>query len=390
MSTAGFTVWLILAIAELPAVGLIAVASRRHGEGRHDDAVRAVYEAFWLGIGVAFAVGGVGLVGLPGLFAIMGTDAEVTAQGAAYLAVYLAGAPVVFSYFVMDSAFRAAGDTRTPLILLAVSLGLNMVLDPLLILGIGVFPRLGIQGAALATLVTRTVGCLLGFRWLVARRLAGRSRARAGQMWDMARIGLPVAAGGATFSVVYILLTRITSEFGTPALAALGVGHKVESLSYMTCVGFGMAAATAVGQNMGAGDRGRAELAGRLATRYAVMVTGAVGLAFLLVPGPLVGLFTHDPDVIRAGSSYLRIVSIAQLFMALEMVFQMGMEGAGYTAPGMIASVVLTVLRLPLALVLRGPLGVAGIWWSISATAIGRGAAVGWIWRLGRWKLREV
>ncbi len=390
VSTAGFMVWLILSMAELPAVGLTAVASRRHGERRPERAAAAVYRAFWLGLALSVAIGVAGLLFLSHLFDLMATPPEVTVQGGGYLAVYLAGAPIVFSYFVMEAAFRAAGDTRTPLVLLGVSLGLNTILDPLLILGLGPFPRMGIQGAALATLVTRALGCVVGYRWLIRRGLVRRVTPSVAPILHMAGIGLPVAAGGALFSFVYVVLTRFTSAFGTPALAALGVGHKVESLSYMACIGFGLAAATAVGQNLGAGSRERAVASGQVALAYAVALTGVAGLAFFVVPGPLMRIFTADPAVIAAGSSYLRIVAVAQVFMALEIVLLMAMEGAGYSLVPWIPSSLLTVLRVPLAPVLSRPLGLVGIWWTISGTSILRGVVVAWIWRRGVWKNRSL
>jgi putative MATE family efflux protein len=383
-------VWILLSMAELASVGLTAVASRRHGERRPDRAAVAVYRAFWLGLILSIVIGVAGLLMLWPLFQLMATPSEVTVQGSSYLAVYLAGAPIVFTYFVMEAAFRSAGDTRTPLVLLAVSLGLNTVLDPLLILGIGPFPRLGIQGAALATLVTRAAGCLVGYRWLVQRGLVKRAMPSLRPILQMAWIGLPVAAGGALFSFVYIVLTRFTSQFGTAALAALGVGHKVESLSYMACIGFGLAAATAVGQNLGAGSKERAVASGRVATMYAAALTGLAGLAFLLVPEHLMSVFSSDPEVIAAGTSYLRIVAVAQVFMALEIVLQMSMEGAGYSLVPWIPSSILTLLRLPLAPILSRSMGLAGIWWTISGTGVARGIAAAWIWRRGRWMDRTI
>jgi putative MATE family efflux protein len=390
VSTAGFTVWMMLSMAELSAVGLTAVASRRHGERRPEEAAAAVYRAYWLAVALSVVLGLAGLLALWPLFSLMATPPDVTVQGSGYLAVYLAGAPIVFTYFVMEAAFRSAGDTRTPLVLLAVSLGLNTILDPLLILGIGPFPKMGIQGAALATLVTRAFGCFVGYRWMVQRGLVRRSVPSLRPILQLAWIGLPVAAGGALFSFVYIILTRYTSQFGTAALAALGVGHKVESLSYMACIGFGLAAATAVGQNLGAGSKERAVLSGRVATGYAVVLTGLAGLAFLLVPGHLMRVFTPDPAVIAAGTSYLRIVAVAQVFMALEIVLQMSMEGAGYSLIPWIPSSVLTLLRVPLAPLLSRPFGLVGIWWTISGTAVARGVAALWIWRRGRWVDRTV
>lgn len=381
---------MLIAIAELAAVGLTAVAARRHGERNRDLAARVVFDAFGLALILAAVVSIGGLLTLPWLFSIMATPEAVTVQGAGYLTVYLTGVPILFTYFVMGAAFRAAGDTRTPLYLLALAVGLNILLDPLLIFGFGPFPRLGIQGAALATIMTRALSLAIGLTWLVRRGLVRRGPLRVPELRKMFRIGLPVSAAGVVFSAVYIVLTRITSQFGTPALAALGVGHKIESLSYMACIGFGVAAATVVGQNLGAGKPERARRGGWIATGYALAATGLAALAFLLIPEWLMGVFTQDAAVIAAGTSYLRIVAIAQLFMAFELVLMIAMEGAGYTIPAMVSSIGFTLLRLPLAFFLAGRIGLTGVWWAISSTAVARGVAVLGIWRWGGWRAREV
>lgn len=390
VSTAGFAVWMILSLAEICAVGLTAVASRRHGEGAPDRAAGAGYEATLLATALALVVGLLGLAGLPHLFALMQTPPGVTAEGAGYLGVYLAGLPVVFLYFVMDAAFRAAGDTRTPFVLLAGAVSLNLVLDPLLILGVGPFPRLGIQGAALATLATRGLACGAGYLLLVRQGLVRRVAPGTERPLQMLRIGLPVSMAGAVFSLVYILLTRITSSFGVAALAALGVGHKVESISYMACVGFGVAAATSVGQNLGAEQPARARRAGWLSAGLGIAVTAATGALFFLAPEIIMGIFTEDPAVVAVGSTYLRIVSVAQMFMALDLILESAMGGAGYTLLPMIVGIALTVARLPLAEVLAGVLGVAGVWWAISGTSVLRGVSMAWIWHRGAWQERVV
>lgn len=390
ISTGGFAVWMVLGLAHLAATGLTAVASRRHGERERERAARAAWDATVLALGFSVAVAAVGLWSLPHLFDLMATPPAVTAEGTGYLAVYLAGVPIVFTYFVMDAAFRASGDTRTPFHLLGLAVGLNLVLDPLLILGWGPFPRLGIRGAALATLLTRGLGCGIGYLLLSRRGLLLRAGLRPSRLIAIARIGLPVAAGGAIFSLVYILLTRFTSAYGTSALAALGVGHRVESLSYMICVGFGVAAATAVGQNLGAGEAGRARRSGRAAVAAAVVVTTAVGVSFFVWPEAITGVFTADPAVVRDGSAYLRIVAVAQAFMALHLVLESAMSGAGYTALPMTASTLLTVARLPLAALLSPLMGLNGIWWTISGTSVARGTAMAWIWRRAGWIDRRV
>ena len=380
----------MLGLAHLASTGLTAVASRRHGEDERERAAAAAWDATVLALVFSVVVAALGLVSLSSLFELMATPPPVTAQGEGYLAVYLVGVPIVFAYFVMDAAFRAAGDTKTPFYLLGLAVALNLVLDPLLILGWGPFPRLGIQGAALATLVTRGLGCLLGYLLLVRRGLIRRTDVRLSRQLAIARIGVPVAAGGAVFSLVYILLTRFTSAYGTSALAALGVGHRVESLSYMVCVGFGVAAATAVGQNLGSGELERARRSGRAAAAAAMAVTVAVGVAFLVWPEAIVGVFTDDPGVLRDGRSYLRIVAVAQAFMALHLVLESAMSGAGYTAVPTTVSTLLTVARLPLAAFLSPRFGLDGIWWTISGTSVARGGAMAWIWRRAGWPDRQV
>lgn len=390
VGTASFVVWAILSLAEMPAVGLTAVASRRWGEQNEVAAREAGYQAFGLAILTAAAVGAGGLLVLGPMFTLMNTPLEVTLQGADYLVVYLVGCPIVFAYFAMDATFRAAGDTRTPLQILLFALAANALLDPLLILGVGPFPQLGTGGAALATVLTRAGSVAFGYRLLCRRNLIRKIRPSSSTMRAIARIGFPVSAGGVTFSLIYILLTRVTSQFGTAGLAALGVGHKIESLSFLACIGFGMAAATAVGQNLGAGQPERATQAGHAALRDALVLMSIIGLAFLVFPEQLMRVFTGDAAVVAHGASYLRIVAAAQLFMAFEMVLQIAMEGAGYTLWPMVSGVTLTSMRLPLAWWLHRPLGLAGVWWAISLTAIARGVVMIIIWRRGRWGGLEV
>lgn len=386
VATGGFVVWIVLAAASLPAVGLTAVASRRHGEKRRPAAAAAAYQALWLGLAIAVLIGGLGLSGLRGVFSLMGTPPGVSAEGMGYLGIYLSGVPIVFGYFVLEAAFRAAGDTRTPLLILLLSVGLNFVLDPILIFGPGPVPELGVEGVAAATLVTRAIGCAVGYPLLARRGLIRRAPLSGSQMATIFRIGAPLAAGGVFFSLIYVVLTRITAPFGTEALAALGVGHRVEAISYTVSLGFGAAAATAVGQNLGAGRPDRAEAAGRVATRYALLFTLLAGAALLLAPRELIRMFTQDAGVIRLGAQYLMIVAIAQPFMALELVLESGMGGAGYTTRPTVASITLTGLRIPLAYWLAATLGVAGIWWTISLTGIARGLAMSLFWRAGRWR----
>jgi Na+-driven multidrug efflux pump len=200
------------------------------------------------------------------------------------------------------------------------------------------------------------------------------------------RIGAPTAATGVIFSLVYIGLTRITTKFGTPALAALGVGHKLEGFAYMTATGFALAAAAVVGQNLGAGRPDRARFAGWLTMSYALVAGGIAAIAFLAFPEALLSVFTSSPAVIADGASYLRIIAFAELAMAVEIVLEGAMGGAGFTLQPMLWSVGLTAARIPIAAWLAAAIGLPGVWWAISLTALCRGAAMALLFRGERWQ----
>jgi putative MATE family efflux protein len=390
VSTSIFYVWMAVSLAEMVGVGLTAVAARRHGERRHEEARKIAGDAivFSLILGIVVAV--VGLVSLDQLFAMLGTSGEVSALGKRYLGTYLIGLPLIYGFFAVDATFRASGDTRTPLWLLATSVGVTLVIDPLMILGLAGFPKLGIAGAAIATVCARGIvfglGCLIAIR----RNLLRIGRVQLDSIVSVCRIGLPTAVTGIVFSIIYVGIARIATPFGTPALAALGIGHRVESWLFMIGVGFGAATAAIVGQNLGAGHPDRAARAGWLAAGYCSVLGIASFLAQMIAPSTLAGIFSTDPDVIREAASYLRIAAISQLAVSLEMVLEGALGGAGDTVPPMLASTTLSVLRIPLAAFAATRWGAAGIWWVISLTACGRAVALVLLWRSGRWRRKSV
>lgn len=390
VSTAGFAVWILASLGEMIAVGLTAVAARRHGEGAHGLAAVVAGSTLALGLGLGVVVALLGWLLVPSLFVVMRTPPEVTELGRLYLTTYLLGTPLVFGFFACEAIFRAAGDTRTPLLLLATSVALNLVMDPLLITGAGPLPALGIAGAASAAILTRGTVLALGFVILVRRRLVLFSGFDFGSALRALLVGLPVAANGVFFSLVYIALTRTTTRFGVPALAALGIGHKLEGLSYMVATGFGLASAAIVGQNLGAGRPDRARTAGWVTASYACSAGAVVALVFVAFPDVMVGIFTRDSAVIAAGSMYLRAMALAQITMGLEIVLESSLGGAGSTIRPMLWSGLFTAVRIPLAAWLVGPLGVAGVWWALGATAVARGIAMALLWRGRRWETARV
>lgn len=380
VSTAGFVMWLAQTLGEGTATGSASLLA--HAVGAADT--RAVAEARDAGLAIALwggaAVSVLGLAVLGPTFAFMGTDAAVTAAGRTYLGVILAAMPVYFLFAWVSAAFRAIGDARTPLRLLAVAAVVNVVLDPLLIFGPGPFPRLGVLGAAIATALAWGAAAATG--WIRLGRTVGRpSAARVLQPPRAAvrglRVGLPLAAEGALFSLIYVGLTRILAAFGTEPVAALGIGHKLEVLNYFVCAGMGAATTTLVGQSLGAGRPARAARAAWRALFLTVLPVGAVTAALVAFPEAAVSVFIADPGVIAAAVPYILLVGLSQPFMAAEVVLVGAFAGAQRTALPAAVEILLTAARIPLAaLLVAAGAGFVGVWTAIALTTVVKGTAL--------------
>ena len=390
VSTSLFWIWMMVALAEMIGVGLTAVAARRHGEGRADVAAGICGDALLFTLTIGLLVTIVGLASLHRLFGVMHTPSPVTTLGARYLGTYLAGISLIYGFFAIDATFRASGDTRTPFILLIVSVAVTLVLDPALMLGWSGLPRLGIAGAAISGVCTRGVTFVLGAIIAMRRGLLRLRRPDWSSIAAVCRVGLPTAVTGIVFSIIYISVTRTATRFGTPALAALGIGHRVESWLFMVGVGCGAATAAIVGQNLGAGNVKRAERAGWLAVGLCSVLGLAACIVDLLYAPTLARLFTDDPAVIAEAARYLRIAALSQLGICAEIVLEGALGGAGETLPPMVASSTFTASRVPLVPVMADRWGSTGIWWAISLTAIGRAMSMIGLWRLGRWKRKSL
>ena len=423
MSTGGFLIWSVFAITHMISVGINSMTARYVGAELYAEARYVAGEGLILGLVISAIVMVLGLAGSGSVFAIMETAPDVTALGLEYLRVIFVGIPTIILFFAMNAVYRGYGDTRTPMLILLISVASNLALDPFLIFGWGRFPRLGIEGAALATVVCRGFGLLIGIALLLRRRmisvrLMGRGTTRPkeptgrsdpareagialrlkGGLLDfglfrrMMEIGAPTSISGFLFCVVYVLLTRVTTDFGTESVAALGIGHKAESVSFMSAVGFSIAAATIVGQNLGAGRPERAAKGAWTSLLYLSVITLSCGLLFALIPERIVALFNKNSLVMQAGTGYLLILSISQVFMGAEVVLDGAFSGAGDTVPPMVVSTPLSLARIPAAywFAYGMGMGVNGVWWSISLTSILKGVLIALWFLRGRWKSKII
>jgi putative MATE family efflux protein len=211
-------------------------------------------------------------------------------------------------------------------------------------------------------------------------------------VWRILRIGIPASSAWILFSVVYLFLNKIVALFGTEAIAALGIGNRMESLSFHACMGFSIAASTLVGQNLGAQKPERSAQAAWQSAGIAVLITGLVGVMFFAFPKYIASFFISDPRVIGITIWYLKIVALSQIFMALEIVLEGAFAGAGNTIPPMTVSIAGSLARIPLAylMAVHWGMGIIGVWWAITSTSIVKGIVLTYWFSRGRWKTQKI
>ncbi|MGI6083631.1 MAG: MATE family efflux transporter [Limnochordia bacterium] len=325
-------------------------------------------------------------------------EQDVLAGAASYVRIVGMGLIPQFLLIVTNSVLRGAGDTRTPMQITATANVVNVIGNYFLIFGIGVFPRLGLQGAAIATTIAHCVAAVLALRALfggkkvVALSLRDDFRPDSEVLMRIFNVGIPAGMEQGVMRVGQLLFTMILSSLGTVAFAAHRIALQAESLSFMPGFGFALAATSLVGQALGAGEPEEAEHVGLEAARIAAFGMGLMGVIFLIFPRALVSVFTTDEAVIAQSAVVIRIVAVSQPFMAIHMVLAGGLRGAGDTRTVMLVSLVgICGVRLALSLLLVSlGLGLVGAWIAMTIDLILRGSLLYWRFRQGRWKEVQV
>jgi putative MATE family efflux protein len=376
----------------------MAMVARRIGEQNPDGAARAAVQAIALAALISIVIGVVATPFAPKLLAIMGGSPWVIEHGSAFTRVMLAGNMTVVMLFMVNAIFRGAGDAAIAMRTLWLANWINIILGPCLIFGLGPFPKLGIVGAAIATNIGRGTGAIyaLSRLWRSGGRFDVRRhhlRLEPAIMWRMIKLS---ATG--TFQVFigmasWIGLVRIISSFGSDAVAGYTFGIRVILFALLPSWGMANAAATMVGQALGAKNPERAERAVWKAGFYNMIFLGIVGLLFIFFAPQIIGFYTSDPHVAQYGIDCLRIVAYGFLFYAYGMVLGPSFNGAGDAwTPTIINLFVFWLWEIPLAYVLSvvfqmGPRGVfIAMMIAFSTLAVVSGA----VFRLGRWKRKVV
>src|SRR5499427_5454946 len=375
-----------------------AMVARRIGEKDPEGAADAAVQAIFLGLIISVAIGLPCLVFAPNLLHVMGATPQIVAVGSGYTRICLGGSCAVLLLFLNNAIFRGAGDAAIAMRLLWVSNIINLILDPCLIFGLGPFPRLGVTGAALATFTGRSIGVLYQFYRLGRGTerlpsLARHLRVNFGVLWRLIRVSITGILQFAIAHTSWIGLVRIVSIFGAAALAGYTIAIRILIFVILPSWGLSNAAATLVGQNLGAGKPDRAETSVWRTGFYNMVFLGAVGVVMILFATPVVHLFTNDPAVIPLAASCLRIVSYGNIGYAYGMVMLQAFNGAGDTVtPTWVNLFGFWFLEIPLAYWLAVPLKLRskGVFFSI-VIAEGMIAATSiLLFRRGRWQQQKI
>ena len=401
IATVGLTesmLMLVFAIGGGLSLSTTAMVARRIGEKDPEGAAVAAVQSIALGFIVSLAIGLPCLLLAPRLLQWMGAGPEIVSVGSGYTRICLGGSGVVLLLFLNNAIFRGAGDAAIAMRLLWVSNIINLVLDPCFIFGWGPFPRLGVTGAALATFTGRSVGVIYQFYRLLKGTerihiLARQIRVHFPVLLRLIRVSLTGILQFVIAQTSWIGLVRIVSIFGAAALAGYTIAIRIVIFAILPSWGLSNAAATLVGQNLGAGRPERAETAVWRTGLYNMIFLGTVGVFFVLFAEPAVHLFTHDPAVVPLGSACLRIVSCGNIGYAYGMVMLQAFNGAGDTVtPTVVNFFGFWLFEIPLAYWLALPKHMQsnGVFWAIVVAEGAIAGASAILFKQGRWKQQKI
>ena len=389
---------LIFAVGIGLSMSTTAMVARRIGEKDPESAAVAGVQAIVLGLITSVAIGIPCFIYAPDMLRLMGASNDIVTTGSGYARIALGGSGAILMLFLNNAIFRGAGDAAIAMRLLWVSNIINLILDPLFIFGWGPMPRMGVTGAALATFTGRSIGVAYQFYRLLRgseriRILARQIRVDVHVLWRLVRVSLTGILQFAIAHTSWIGLVRIVSVFGASALAGYTIAIRIVVFVILPSWGLSNAAATLVGQNLGAKKPERAEQAVWRTGFYNMLFLGSVGVFFVFFAEPIVRLFTQDPAVIPLAAKCLRIVSYGNIGYAYAMVMLQAFNGAGDTiTPTIVNFFGFWLLEIPLAYWLAIPMKLQsnGAFYAIVVAECSIAAASAVLFKRGKWKTQKI
>jgi putative MATE family efflux protein len=379
-------------------VATTALVSRRIGEKNNRGAGEAAMQAILLSFIVSLFIALPGALYSKEFLLVMGASPEMAEDNYTYPAIIFGANSIVMLLFIINAVFRSSGDAAISFRVVFVANLINMVMDPLLIFGWGPVPAMGITGAALATTIGRSIGVIYQFILLSDRhhRISislKDLKIKTGVMWELLRVSIGGIFQNLIATSSWILLVRIIAVFGASALAGYTIAIRIIIFALLPAWGLSNAAATLVGQNLGAGFPERAEKSVWITGYINMALMGVIGLVLFLFPGTFIRIFIEDPEVVTQGIIALRIISIGFLFYGLSMVMVQSFNGSGDTVtPTIINFFGFWLLEIPLAwfLAITLKMDMEGACIAIVIAESSIAIAALWLFRKGRWKLQKV
>ncbi len=406
---------IIYAVAIGLSIGATATVARRTGEKDAEGAARSAAHAIYLGVIVSVVMSAIGIIFAPVFLALLGAEPQVVEQGTTFTRIMLGGNAVIVFLFLLNAIFRGAGDAAVAMRVLFLANLLNIFLAPCFIYGADIFaflginapqavldnwifPRLGVTGAAVGTTIGRGIGVLFA-AWYLMRK-SGRITIRR-EHWKfdseimsaLVKITAPAVLQFTIATASWSALVRVVAGFGSEAIAGYVIGLRVIMFALLPAVGLSNAAATLVGQNLGAGKPERAESSVWKAAFVNAAVLGAVSLIFLFFSNAIVGIFTDEPQVLVYGTDCLHIVAYGFVFYAFGMVLESSFNGAGDTwTPTYLNLFVFWLFEIPLAYLLAYRFGfdVNGVFWAITIAFSVLAIVSALLFKRGKWKEKVV
>ncbi|QQY79981.1 putative MATE family efflux protein [Keratinibaculum paraultunense] len=380
--TAGFFTWIGAAILLIPKVGAEVGVAQSYGKNDMKKVKNYISNTLQLSIILALVYSLFLIYFRENLIGFFGLDdVEVVQMAIDYLAIVAIGMVFFFINPVFAGIFNGFGNSLTPFIINSIGLGLNIVLDPIMIFGLGPFPEMGIKGAALATIISQFIATIIFVKVCkdkpnIFSNLKMFSIPDVQFVKRIFKLGLPVSLQEFFFSIIALLIAKILAKWGPTPIAVQNVGSQIEAISWMTAGGFSTALSAFVGQNYGAKKIGRVK-EGYKKTMIMVGVVGIFATCLLIFGAtPIFSLFIpEDAEAIKEGTIYLRILGVSQFFMCIEIATAGAFYGLGKSIPPAIVGILCNLFRIPCSLILSNytSLGLKGIWWSISISSILKG-----------------
>jgi len=391
-------IFLILSLGSGITIAGTALVAQYTGARRFEEANLAAGQVLaFTGI-IAVILAAAGFFAARPILSLMGAEAILVDTASGYLKVIYAGIPLMFSTFIVTALLNGVGDTITPMILMAASVGINLVLDPFFIFGWGPFPAWGVIGAAVATLISRGLLALTGFILLFTGRLGIHIRPHHLRLrWEIVRrivsIGGLSSIGQTGTAIGFSIMNGALARIGTAVLSAFGIGNAFVSIVLMPAMGLGQATATIVGQNLGADKPDRARKGAWAGMSLSTVILLLASIVVIIFRTELIRFFLSDPDVVAIGTEMLLLVSFAFPFMGIIQVVAGVYQGSGHTFYSMFFSLFrLWILRVPLVYLLGFTfgMGASGVWWAMLASNFGTAAISLAFFLSGNWMHRVI